>query len=234
MDAATPVLDPAPAYALWASSYPAHAHNPVMHAEERAMLALMPARLEDLDVVDAGCGSGRYLRHGLARGATTLVGIDLSGPMLARAAASFDDVPAGARIALAQGDLTALPLPDASADVLLCGLAVGHVPRLHAVLEEFARVTRPGATLVVSDFHPVGAALGWRRDFKAGGQRYAVRHATHYYSDWHAACVGAGLAIDAVAEPMLDPADIPSGARFDPVALDVPVALVMRLRRLAR
>jgi len=121
-----------------------------------------------------------------------------------------------------------------AADVLLCGLAVGHVSRLDAVLAEFARISRPGATLVVSDFHPVGAALGWRRDFKAGGQRYAVRHATHYYSDWHAACVDAGLAIDAVAEPMLDPADIPSGARFDPVALDVPVALVMRLRRLAR
>ncbi|HEY4092984.1 MAG TPA: class I SAM-dependent methyltransferase [Luteibacter sp.] len=229
----TPTLDPAPAYALWAASYPAYAHNPLMHAEERAMLALMPGRLEGQQVVDAGCGSGRYLRHAMARGATTLVGVDLSGPMLARATALFDDAPSDARIALAQGDLAALPLPDGSADVLLCGLAVGHVPDLGAVLHEFARVARPGATLVVSDFHPVGAALGWRRDFRAEGQRYAVRHATHYYSHWHAACARAGLAIDAVAEPMLDPADIPPGAHFDPIALEVPVALVFRLRRLA-
>lgn len=232
MESVTPILDPEPAYALWAVSYPAHAHNPLMHAEERAMLALMPPRLDGLCVVDAGCGSGRYLRHAMARGATTLVGIDLSGAMLARASAVFDESAPTTRVALARGDLAAMPLPDGCADIVLCGLAVGHLPALAPVLREFARIARPGATLVVSDFHPVGAALGWRRDFRVHGQRYAVRHATHYYSHWHAACAEAGLRIDAVEEPMLDPADIPPGARFDPVALSVPVALVFRLRRL--
>ncbi|QWT18887.1 class I SAM-dependent methyltransferase [Bacillus sp. NP157] len=226
-----PVLDPAPAYALWAASYPAHAHNPLMHAEERAMLGQLPASLAGRSVVDAGCGSGRYLRHALARGATTLVGVDLSAPMLARAAGVFADTPASARIALAQGDLRTLPVPDASADVVLCGLAVGHVPDLAAVLRELARIARPGATVLVSDFHPIGAALGWQRDFRVGDERYAVRHAIHHYSAWHDACAAAGLRIDHVAEPMLDPADIPSGARFDRVALDVPVALVFRLTR---
>jgi malonyl-CoA O-methyltransferase len=32
-------------------------------------------------------------------------------------------------------------------------------------------------------------------------------------------------------EPFLDPADIPTGAHFDPAALQVPVALVLELRR---
>jgi malonyl-CoA O-methyltransferase len=40
-----PLLEPREAYALWATSYPAHAHNPVMRAEERAMLGLMPGAL---------------------------------------------------------------------------------------------------------------------------------------------------------------------------------------------
>ncbi|MCW0450552.1 hypothetical protein NB706_003386 [Xanthomonas sacchari] len=59
-----------------------------------------------------------------------------------------------------------------------------------------------------------------------------MRHTQHLYSHWHAACAALGLAIDAVSEPMLDPADIPAGAHFDPAALQVPVALVLRLRRL--
>lgn len=64
---AVPVLEPAAAYALWAQAYPPHAHNPVMLAEERAMLDLMPASLQGQHVLDAGCGSGRYMLHALRR-----------------------------------------------------------------------------------------------------------------------------------------------------------------------
>jgi malonyl-CoA O-methyltransferase len=80
--------------------------------------------------------------------------------------------------------------------------------------------------------HPIGHALGWLRDFKHDGERYAVRHIPHLYSRWHTACATAGLAIEQVLEPMLDHADIPSGAHFDRAALEVPVALVFQLRRI--
>lgn len=82
---AVPVLDPVDAYALWASAYPPHAHNPVMLAEERAMLGLMPALLQGQHVLDAGCGSGRYMVHALRRGARHVTGVDLSPQMLQRA-----------------------------------------------------------------------------------------------------------------------------------------------------
>ena len=74
-------------------------------------------------------------------------------------------------------------------------------------------------------------ALGWVRDFKSGGRRYAVRHTQHLFSHWHDACAELGLRIQHVREPMLDPADIPPAARFDRTALEVPVALVLDLRR---
>ncbi|AJC44758.1 class I SAM-dependent methyltransferase [Xanthomonas sacchari] len=228
---AVPTLDPLTAYALWADSYPAQAHNPVMQAEQRAMLALLPPSLYGQHVLDAGCGSGRYLLHALQRGAGHVTGVDLSPQMLARAAQELGDVDTG-RYALHEGRLEALPLADASADLSLCALALGHLPQLPLALAELRRVTRPGGWVLCSDVHPIGPALGWRRDFKAGGQRYAVRHTQHLYSHWHAACAALGLAIDAVSEPMLDPADIPAGAHFDPAALQVPVALVLRLRRL--
>jgi len=223
-----PVLDPLSAYALWAPEYPAHAHNPVMQAEERAMLELMPAALDGMSVLDAGCGSGRYMRHALRRGAACVAGIDLSPAMLRRAAA---EPSGGASLRLAQARLTALPLADAVADLTVCGLVIGHLEALGPALAELRRVTRPGGAVLISDIHPIGPALGWLRDFKAAGQRYAVRHTQHLYSHWHAACAALDLTIEAVREPMLDPSRIPASAHFDRVALQVPVALVFRLRR---
>ncbi|MFZ0872889.1 MAG: class I SAM-dependent methyltransferase [Rhodanobacter sp.] len=228
-------LNPAEAYALWAPSYPAHAHNPVMQAEERAMLGLMPATLPGQAVLDVGCGSGRYMLHALRRGAARVIGVDLSPEMLQRAGAELSALPPDpdAEIELVQGSLSALPVPDALADLTICGLVVGHLEHLQQALAELCRVTRPGGTLLCSDVHPIGHALGWLRDFKHGDQRYAVRHTQHLYSDWHAACATLGLQIERVLEPMLDPADIPADARFDRMALEVPVALVFQLRRLA-
>jgi malonyl-CoA O-methyltransferase len=229
---AIPTLDPFDAYALWAASYPAHAHNPVMQAEQRAMLALLPPALHGQRVLDAGCGSGRYLLQALARGADHATGVDLSPQMLARAAQELETAGGHARYSLRQGGVEALPVADADADLSICALVLGHLPQLLPALAELRRATRPGGSLLCSDVHPIGHALGWRRDFKADGRHYAVRHTQHLYSHWHAACAALGLAIEAVHEPMLDPADIPAGAHFDPAALQVPVALVFRLRRL--
>ena len=225
------ILAPAEAYALWAASYPAHAHNPVMQAEERAMLGLMPAALQGCAVLDAGCGSGRYILHALRRGAARVAGVDLSPEMLERADAELRAERNGVPIELLQGSVTALPVPDAWADLTVCGLVVGHLEDLRASLAELCRVTRPGGRMLCSDVHPIGHALGWVRDFKSGGERYAARHTQHLYSHWHAACSALGLQIEHVLEPTLDPVDIPVGARFDRMALDVPVALVFQLRR---
>ena len=85
----TPILDPVEAYALWAPSYPARAHNPVMLADERAMLGLLPGDVTGRNVLDAGCGTGRYMRHALQRGAGKVIGVDLSPDMLARAASEL-------------------------------------------------------------------------------------------------------------------------------------------------
>ncbi|HUB89381.1 MAG TPA: class I SAM-dependent methyltransferase [Dyella sp.] len=227
----TSVLSPAEGYALWAANYPAHAHNPVMQAEERAMLALMPADLHGSNVLDAGCGSGRYMLHALRRGASRTIGVDLSDAMLRRAHAELTACRFDAGIGLAQGGMHALPVLDAWADLTISGLVVGHLEQLHDALRELHRVTRPGGAVLCSDVHPIGPALGWQRDFRHDGQRYAVRHTQHLYSHWHAACKALGLTIEDVREPMLDPADIPAGARFDRTALEVPVALVFRLRR---
>jgi len=223
------LLEPRAAYALWAASYPPRAHNPVMRVEERAMLGLMPTDLHGQSVLDAGCGSGRYMLHALDRGAGPVTGVDLSVEMLERAGRELDARRRGSEVELVQGDMESLPVPDAFADLTICGLAIGHLDRLQPALAELRRATRPGGTILCSDVHPIGHALGWQRDFKSGDRHYAVRHTPHFYSHWHAACASLRLEIARVLEPMLDPGDISPNAHFDPLALEVPVALVFEL-----
>src|SRR5512145_820243 len=132
----TPTLEPAAAYALWAEDYPPYAHNPLMQAEERAMLALLPADLGGLRILDAGCGSGRYLLHARRRGAGQAVGVDLSAEMLARARAELrieNQELNNAKLAsdhsefsifnsqFVQASLDAIPLRSGWADIAVCG-----------------------------------------------------------------------------------------------------------------
>jgi malonyl-CoA O-methyltransferase len=182
-------------------------------------------------VLDAGCGSGRYMLHALDRGAARVTGVDLSAEMLERAGRELGTRRHGGVVELAQGNLESLPVPDAFADLTICGLTIGHLARLRPALAELRRVTRPGGTVLCSDVHPIGHALGWLRDFKSDGRHCAVRHTPHFYSHWHAACAAVQLDIERVLEPMLDPADIPADAHFDRRALEIPVALVFQWRR---
>jgi malonyl-CoA O-methyltransferase len=231
----TTTLVPREAYALWAASYPAYAHNPLMQAEERAMLALVPANLRGLSILDAGCGSGRYLRYARERGARQLVGVDLSWEMLVQAIKQTRrqggaKLPTSQSPNLLQGSLDALPLVNGWADLTICGLTIGHLEALQPALGELQRVTRPGGTILISDFHPIGEQLGWRREFRVGAQRYAVRHTARQLHEWQQACSRLGLQISSVVEPRLDPDSIPAGAQFDHQALEVPVAMVLELR----
>jgi malonyl-CoA O-methyltransferase len=215
-------LDPVAGYALWAANYPPHSHNPFMRAEERAMLALLPATLAGMRVLDVGCGSGRYLLHARQRGATSL-GVDRSAQMLAQARAQG--------LQVIQGSATCVPVTDGWADIIVCALTLGHVADLKAALTELARVLKDSATLLCSDFHPIADTLGWKRTFTIADQRYAVQYTPHRYADWQAASKAAGLRIEAISEPQLDPADIVAGQRFDPRALSVPVAIVFAMSK---
>ena len=68
-------IDPQAAYGRWAGSYPPRPHNPLMEVEQETVLALLPD-VRELTVLDAGCGSGRYLRLLGERGANA-IGMDL-------------------------------------------------------------------------------------------------------------------------------------------------------------
>ena len=97
----------------------------------------------DARVLDVGCGDGARTLANLPPGS---VGLDVSrrGLELARETAP------GAR--LLQGEMTQLPVAAESVDAVTAYHAVFHVPREDhsTVYREFARVLRPGGTLLMT------------------------------------------------------------------------------------
>ena len=186
-------LEPQAAYALWAKSYPPHPHNALMDLEQQTVIALLPA-VNGLTVLDAGCGTGRYLQALKQRGAFA-IGMDLSAAMLSRARELTSQV--------ARADLRALPFDAMSIDVVVCGLALGDFAELELALAEVVRVLRIGGRIIYSVVHPSGEAAGWSRTFDSHGRTLAIDGVWHSLDRHREACAAAGLTIEEWREPEL-------------------------------
>lgn len=115
-------------------------------------------------VLDVGCGTGTLAIAAKQRvGATGLVhGVDAAAEMIARARdkAAHSTLPITFEIAAAQS----LPFADASFDIVLCTLALHHLPETAraAALVEMRRVLRPGGRVLIVEIghgHGPWAAL---------------------------------------------------------------------------
>ena len=146
----------------------AHQH-PRIDLQARVIDLAAPAPGET--VADVGCGNGAYLAELANRGfAGRLLGLDMSLGMLDAArerltsvgwpagsgAADSPDAAASAEtpgspggVALLAADATALPLPDAVADLTLAMHMLYHVPDPSQAVRELRRVTRPGGRVVI-------------------------------------------------------------------------------------
>jgi demethylmenaquinone methyltransferase / 2-methoxy-6-polyprenyl-1,4-benzoquinol methylase len=93
-------------------------------------------------VLDACCGTGD-LAIAAEREGGIVTGLDFSPAMLERARRKSDTV------TWVEGDLLALPFPDASFDAATVGFGVRNVADLEAGLRELRRVLRPGGRLAV-------------------------------------------------------------------------------------
>jgi demethylmenaquinone methyltransferase/2-methoxy-6-polyprenyl-1,4-benzoquinol methylase len=81
-----------------------------------------------------------------------VIGIDFSREMLRLAFTKARRGASDARLLLAQGDATRLPLPDASADAATIAFGIRNVQQPEVACRELARVLRPGGRLAVLEF----------------------------------------------------------------------------------
>jgi malonyl-CoA O-methyltransferase len=197
------LLAPREAYDLWAETYPASAHNPLMRAEQDVVEPLL-SQLRAARALDVGTGSGRYRPALRATGARLVLGVDFSLAMLARGA--------GVRVC---ADACRLPVRRGAFDVINASLMVGDVGDLDGWMHEMARALAVGGHLVYSDFHPSWAQHGWSRTFRtAAGALHDVSFHAHTIEEHLAALDRAGLRVRAIREPRFKDAADPAVKAF--------------------
>jgi ubiquinone/menaquinone biosynthesis C-methylase UbiE len=100
-------------------------------------------------VLDVACGTGIVARLASQQvGATgTVTGLDVNPGMLAVARSA---TPSGPPIEWHEASAEAMPLPDASFDVVLCQMGLQFMPDKHAALREMRRVLVRGGRLVIN------------------------------------------------------------------------------------
>lgn len=102
-------------------------------------------------VLDIGTGPGVLLVELAARRPDlTLTGVDLSADMIAAATLNLE--PFGQRARVRVGDVTSLPFPDRSFDLVVSSLSLHHWDRPEAAVPELARILRPGGRVYIYDF----------------------------------------------------------------------------------
>jgi SAM-dependent methyltransferase len=105
-------------------------------------------------VVDVGCGTGNAALLAAARGAR-VTGVDPARRLLEVARQEADR--RGLEVTFLAGEAAALPLPDASADVVLSVFGVIFAPNAQTAAAELARVTARQGRIVLSAWIPRGA-----------------------------------------------------------------------------
>lgn len=139
---------------------------------------------EDATLVDVGCGTGAFLRLAKERHpAVTAIGVDGTKAMLALARAQTDTD----AVRLVDADAGALPLDDASADVVVFLNTLHHVHDPKAAMCEAARVLRPGGRVYVGTDEDVYDMSGWTngrvRDLLTAGGLRRIRQTSAHEGD---------------------------------------------------
>lgn len=139
-----------PAFFEGYSSLPRSVHGLAGAAEWGAVQALLPD-LAGRRIVDLGCGFGWFARHAAAQGAESVLGLDLSENMIARARA--ETTAAAVRYEIA--DLDQLVLPEAAFDFAYSSLAFHYVADFDRLVRTLHAALKPGSSFVFTIEHPL-------------------------------------------------------------------------------
>jgi cytosine/adenosine deaminase-related metal-dependent hydrolase/ubiquinone/menaquinone biosynthesis C-methylase UbiE len=166
--AGSPVQPDSYVFDLWAQVYDTQS-NPLLMLEERSVMPLLPP-LSGEDVLDVGCGTGRWLTRLETLNPASLTGTDCSTTMLERALAKVHPT-----TRLEHRECSTLSGEDATKSFVLASFVLSYLNDLHGFASECARILRPDGWVLISDMHPVTAAKrGWTRSFRLEGEKFEI------------------------------------------------------------
>lgn len=157
-------------------------------------------RLQPGRILDLGCGTGAWLGPlGRRYSGASMLGLDLALPMLQGAAARdafWRRLIGRPSASLVCAHATALPLADASVDLVWSNLMLQWLPDPEPALAEVWRVLRPGGLIMFSTFGP-DTLMELREAFAGDGHE-----AVNRFVDMHD--VGDALVRLRYADPVID------------------------------
>jgi len=120
----------------------------------------LPSR-RPLTVIDLGSGTGRFTPALAEAFGGPVYGVEPAAAMRATAEATA----AHPNVRYLAGEAAAIPLPDASADVLMMFLSFHHFPDQAAAAREIARVMKPGGRVILRSTFKERIPDHWWRGF---------------------------------------------------------------------
>jgi cytosine/adenosine deaminase-related metal-dependent hydrolase/SAM-dependent methyltransferase len=192
---ATPVLSAREGYRRWARVYDTEP-NPMLSLERRFLQPLLP-NIHGLDVVDLGCGTGRWLEILAGREPHSLLGVDSSPEMLRRARRKLKN-----NAQFLHSDRWSSTLPAQCADLILGNFVLSYVENAAAFLRIARSALRDGGSLFLTDVHPgTSAALQWQRGVRSETGFQQIRTFERAIESVITLCESAGLRLCARLEP---------------------------------
>jgi SAM-dependent methyltransferase len=170
----------------WPARYEEWFSTPIGGLVKRTECSLVLEMLnpgEGEKILDAGCGTGIFTLDYLAAGAE-VVGLDISGPMLAAATRKA----AGYPFTAIQGDMVDLPFEDGTFDKAVSVTALEFIEDGKRAVDELFRVTKKGGLVVVGTLNSLSPWAARRRAKTMQGQRHVLEGAFFRSPDELLAC----------------------------------------------
>lgn len=140
------------------------------HVNSPAFFAMLPS-VDDLAVLDVGCGEGENTRRVASLGAR-VTAIDIAERFVAYAIAEEQRNPLGIQYEIASA--VELPFADATFDAAVAFMSLMDIPETDRVVAEIHRVLKPGGFLQFSITHPCFDTPHRRNVYDDSGNKIAI------------------------------------------------------------